>query len=462
MRWSTCRCSLARWLFAWRLLRDVWALLCRARAAAAAADTDAPAPTAASVRSPLARRRMRRDGDDGSLSSGGGASKDVRALMTQTVLCGVAVLSLAPHQEARFLLPLVTPLAVLSASWLGLDRFFERELVNSAARAAARRARLRRVWRVAVWLLFNLGAIVVLGIAHQGGLMRSMTFLHDNAEALGGTGGSAGSCRPHVRRKQRLSSAIARTVGRPTTILFYATYTPPQFLLMQEDEDASAALRWRLPDALPPNTYDVRHVFRGDLHASLDDVLAEHLARAMARRVAPLTALHAFRVLLVAPRTALQRKSAESARANNATAELPLFAPVHSSTVQVLEQLHEQHRTQQQRRQEEIELAEARARAEKRFDERRNAVLAASYARDAGELMQMRAQFARQLLNVAALNVIERGERGSDAGSGATFEYRFEPLHSIWPHLTLEDPPAALGDMALDVLRVKVDIFTVA
>ena len=97
-------------------------------------------------------------------------------------------------------------------------------------------------------------------------------------------------------------------------------------------------------------------------------------------------------------------------------------------------------------------------------DQPRNSLLAASYARDAGELMQLRAHFTRQLMNVAAINVrssAETADKTLQQGSGAMFEYEFEPVQQFWPHLTLEDPPATLSDMTLELLSVKVNVFTI-
>ena len=250
----------------YRAARAVWRTLSTAAqrgggpalAAAAAAAAATGGNTAASCRSPLARRRQRRDGDD----SSGGAEREQRALLVATVLGGVALLSAAPHQEARFLLPLLAPLAVLGGPWLGLAA-----LVGGAP---------RRPWRAVGWLLFNGALLAVLGVAHQGGVVRALAHAHDAAPAL--LGG-------------------ASTLAPSTVLLFAGTYTPPAHLLAQQ-----AAPGARLDGALPPRAYDLREVGGDGLAAALDNALAEQLARAVVQRVTPLSALNALRVLVAAPR----------------------------------------------------------------------------------------------------------------------------------------------------------------
>ena len=95
-----------------------------------------------------------------------------------TIVCGLGFLSLAPHQEPRFLTPIMVPLAIVIG---------KTELWSST--------RLR-----SIWVAFNLVFLGVFGIFHQGGIVPAL-----------------------------LSSAITR--NEPPSVLFHHTYTPPSFLL---------------------------------------------------------------------------------------------------------------------------------------------------------------------------------------------------------------------------------------
>jgi len=99
------------------------------------------------------------------------------------VLVPTAALSIAPHQEYRFLLPTLVPLVLLAHDAL------------LGPRAVPHLARL--------WLLFNAVLIVLFGFLHQGGLVPAMVAL-----------------QPQVR--QDTSSSV----------IFYHTYSPPRYLLL--------------------------------------------------------------------------------------------------------------------------------------------------------------------------------------------------------------------------------------
>lgn len=91
---------------------------------------------------------------------------------------GVGVLSLAPHQEPRFILPLLTPLTLL----------FSEKIVS-------------KWW--SLWLLFNMLVAVFFGYCHQSGVVPSLLFL-----------GTATSVTPGEH-----------------SIIYYHTYMPPRHLL---------------------------------------------------------------------------------------------------------------------------------------------------------------------------------------------------------------------------------------
>jgi phosphatidylinositol glycan class Z len=98
------------------------------------------------------------------------------------ILSGLGFLSVAPHQEPRFLLPLLVPLAILSAP------------------------SLKSTWVRAVWVLFNVILLIVYGILHQGGVVPSL-----------------------------LARAVPNS-GAPRTVVYFHTYLPPTFSWRKRNE----------------------------------------------------------------------------------------------------------------------------------------------------------------------------------------------------------------------------------
>jgi hypothetical protein len=87
------------------------------------------------------------------------------------LLFSLAAISSAPHQEPRFLLPLMTPLAVLVAASPRLGRQLP------ALPAWCTHATVVRL-AVAVWLLFNAVVAGFFGVLHQAGVARGLAALH--------------------------------------------------------------------------------------------------------------------------------------------------------------------------------------------------------------------------------------------------------------------------------------------
>lgn len=89
---------------------------------------------------------------------------NVEILCLLCVASGLGFLSLAPHQEARFLLPLFVPVLIVSSSFLIQSKKFFQKIGTY---------RLLLV----VILLFNGCLLMLFGVLHQGGLLRSLLHL---------------------------------------------------------------------------------------------------------------------------------------------------------------------------------------------------------------------------------------------------------------------------------------------
>ena len=107
---------------------------------------------------------------------------DISMVCAAVVICGLGFLSIAPHQEPRFLLPLLLPLVLLGErplQWYPTAGIF-------------------------VWVLFNTILFTLFGILHQGGITQSLLAI--------------GSTKTWAHQNQ------------PTPWIYMHTYMPPTFL----------------------------------------------------------------------------------------------------------------------------------------------------------------------------------------------------------------------------------------
>jgi hypothetical protein len=104
-----------------------------------------------------------------------------------TIVFGLILLSCAPHQEPRFLLPLIVPLVYL----------YGREAVGGSRSL------------LTLWIVFNLACYIFFGWLHQGGLIQSLLAIGDLSSIRNG-----GASRHHPIR----------------VFINYKTYMPPTFL----------------------------------------------------------------------------------------------------------------------------------------------------------------------------------------------------------------------------------------
>lgn len=104
-----------------------------------------------------------------------------RTVLALSILPPLAILSLVPHQEARFLLPLLVPLVILYGS-----KCYKSRILFS------------------IWIVFNVLLTGFYGFVHQAGVTSSIFAI-----------------------KSELSKSTAQNVN----IIFSSTYIPPQHLL---------------------------------------------------------------------------------------------------------------------------------------------------------------------------------------------------------------------------------------
>ncbi|KAG2159341.1 glycosyltransferase family 22 protein [Suillus bovinus] len=139
----------------------------------------------------------------------------LRSTIIQMIILSLTVLSLQPHQEPRFLVPLLLPIIVLVANT----------------------GRLAHVGK-AFWVscsIFNFVLAVLFGILHQGGVVPSLFHLH--------------------------SLVADPSLGTRTNIIYWKTYMPPLHLLGVNDRDVVTG---------SVSFIDLAGASRDDFAASLD------------------------------------------------------------------------------------------------------------------------------------------------------------------------------------------------
>ncbi|GFH46911.1 hypothetical protein CTEN210_03385 [Chaetoceros tenuissimus] len=112
-------------------------------------------------------------------------------MMYSILLFGIFVLSCAPHQEPRFLVPLTIPVVVIFGEKILHTEKYRRSLV-------------------AIWILFNIACFIFFGTLHQGSIQSSL-----------------------LTMPQLISSKSVT----PSTIVYYKTYMPPTFLYQHLQHD---------------------------------------------------------------------------------------------------------------------------------------------------------------------------------------------------------------------------------
>ena len=141
----------------------------------------------------------------------------LRRLLVPSILFPLVALSYAPHQEVRFLLPLMLPMLLL----------YGHTLAGSAPdRSVA--ARGRGAWRLVAWLCLQLTLASFYAIVHQGGVAQAV----------------AGLPRSPSHQLAETTSRASRD-GRTATAIFFRTYMPPRSLLGIASD---VPMTWRIVD----------------------------------------------------------------------------------------------------------------------------------------------------------------------------------------------------------------------
>mmetsp|Transcript_16663 Transcript_16663/g.33703 ORF Transcript_16663/g.33703 Transcript_16663/m.33703 type:complete len:341 (+) Transcript_16663:1413-2435(+) len=150
-------------------------------------------------------------------TSSGHDTSIFRNICHWVIASGLFILSCAPHQEPRFLLPCLVPLVFLyGRDAVGMERC---DSTNAAAAAATKTAarvtksktNIIPLLRV-VWIVFNLLLYLFFGWLHQGGLITSLRELPQIVS-------TSASRLEDVSRNNYLP-----------VIMYYHTYMPPTFL----------------------------------------------------------------------------------------------------------------------------------------------------------------------------------------------------------------------------------------
>ena len=102
----------------------------------------------------------------------------IRLVLLGCIFSGCGLLSVAQHQEPRFLLPLLLPLCVLFA-----PRFFCFR------------------WWIVSWIIFNISLLVFFGVLHQGGVIPSL--IYTQQESLSDTYAGQAVDPVHGRSEER-------------------------------------------------------------------------------------------------------------------------------------------------------------------------------------------------------------------------------------------------------------------
>lgn len=128
------------------------------------------------------------------------------------IFCGLGVLSCAPHQEPRFLLPLIVPLLILHGGDIverqkNCFKFSEQQAASHEIYHSIEHSRSRTM--NVVWVIFNLLLLLFFGQMHQAGVI------------------------PSLLEASRSVTQSSWSRSLPHATITFHTYMPPTFLFRQ-------------------------------------------------------------------------------------------------------------------------------------------------------------------------------------------------------------------------------------
>ncbi|CAG8494406.1 1527_t:CDS:10 [Paraglomus occultum] len=169
-----------------------------------------------------------------------------KTVLIASGLSGFSFLSTIPHQEARFLLPMLIILVFCSA--------------NSC------QSLTKKFW--VSWILFNIAMTIVYGLVHQAGVIPMMAKLQKQSMKFHDCHLRNGGDYTICQLEHKFISPVYKhpSEAYETNILFYKTYMPPRHLL-------GYPTTWR-DSNIQVNVHDLL----GSSLEDFDSVLAKHVA----------------------------------------------------------------------------------------------------------------------------------------------------------------------------------------
>ncbi|KAJ2517030.1 alpha 1,2 mannosyltransferase [Coemansia sp. RSA 1939] len=187
---------------------------------------------------------------------GGGGCEAVDFTMLSaclSVVVGVLALSLARHQEPRFLLPALPGIILFTWRW----------------------HRLLPAYFWQLWVVYNLAVAGIFGGVHQAGVVPVVKYLADTSVAreLGcvplnlPNGGDNVVCAHTTNRRSSASDdSLALAFPRlKTNVLLYATYLAPRHLLVQNKQHRQLQARVAMTDLVSMDGGQVQAVLRASV-----------------------------------------------------------------------------------------------------------------------------------------------------------------------------------------------------
>lgn len=109
--------------------------------------------------------------------------RTVKCMMTLSTAVPVALLSLFPHQEPRFLIPLIVPLVYLHGMTVLPEIDDSLVEVPKNKINGVRNLKQSSCLFLKIWLFINSVLIIFYGFLHQGGVFQAASYLHQDLNA---------------------------------------------------------------------------------------------------------------------------------------------------------------------------------------------------------------------------------------------------------------------------------------